>query len=102
MFHYDEQTKTWTNIGKIKKARRYHALLALDLSIVCPIDWLVNKGKKIREAPFFQKWFVYIYLQSTYNMGIAQIAFDHPPSYIYPNQRSWNFFPDGVMFQKTA
>ena len=44
MFHYDERTETWTNIGKIKKARRYHALVALDLSIVCPIGWLVRQS----------------------------------------------------------
>ena len=53
VFLYDEKTEIWSQIGKLKKARRYHALVALDLSVVCPTGRVVkDKVKKIREAPF--------------------------------------------------
>ena len=54
VFHYDEITETWSEIGKIKKARRYHAFVALDLSIVCPTGRLVRQSEENKGSPFLK------------------------------------------------
>ena len=65
VFHYDEITETWSEIGKIKKARRYHAFVALDLSIVCPTGRLVRQSEENKGSPFLKSGpCTYIYLRS--------------------------------------
>ena len=45
MFHYNEKTETWSEIGKIKKGRRSYALVGLDLSVVCDMVGKIKSRK---------------------------------------------------------
>ena len=36
MLQYEETTGAWSEIGRVKKARYYHAVVAVDKSLYCP------------------------------------------------------------------
>ena len=36
MLQYEETTGAWSEIGKMKKARNYHAAVEVDVSLFCP------------------------------------------------------------------
>ena len=46
VLQYEETTGAWSEIGKMKKARNYHAVVAVDKSLYCSgIVGQTNKDK---------------------------------------------------------
>ena len=44
VLQYEERTGAWSEIGKMKEARNYHAVVEVDASLFCPdIDGQTNK-----------------------------------------------------------
>ena len=53
VLQYEETTRTWSEIGKMKKARTFHAVVEVDVSLFCPgIVGLINK-KQLPSSPLF-------------------------------------------------
>ena len=47
MLQYEETTGAWSEIGRVKKARYYHAVVAVDKSLYCPAGIVVRQIRKI-------------------------------------------------------
>ena len=73
MLQYEETAGAWSEIGKMKKARNYHAAVEVDVSLFCPGIVGPTNQKQLSSPPSPPPLFVPSYHRS-YHTGVMHIV----------------------------